>query len=203
MLHVRRDEDDEKSDTGKIQVMHKSAGRPRAVLTAPQVVAIFQYRAFLRSSSKVSRMYGVSEKTIRDIWMGRTWKAATRHLDPLRPLEVQHADRAHGVGTSHDNARESHPTRAKVSAEEAGWPFTESSEAGSQEKNSLDPGYHALSGIEQVRLSTKPKNVDLLHAWKQAGNQAWQHMESDWPSPNQSIDDLLFDWEQAGRISMR
>jgi hypothetical protein len=91
-------------------------------------------------------MFGVSEKTIRDIWVGRTWKAETRHLDPFRLVEVHHA--------------------------EARRPLTESLNAGFQDKGSLDFAVFALVGIE-----------------------------SDWPSPNQSIDDLLFDWEQAGSIS--
>jgi hypothetical protein len=133
--------------------MRKSARRPRAILIASQVVAIFQYRAVLRSSSKVSRMFGVSEKTIRDIWVGRTWKAETQHLDTLLPLEMHHANQA----------------RALDSAEEARWPLTASMRAGFQDKDSLDFGAHALLSIE-----------------------------SDRSSPNQSIDDLLFDWEQAG-----
>jgi hypothetical protein len=31
-------------------------------------------------SAKVSKKYGVSAKTIRDIWNGRTWSCATRSL---------------------------------------------------------------------------------------------------------------------------
>eukprot|EP00292_Cryptomonas_paramecium_P008245 CAMPEP_0113679248 /NCGR_PEP_ID=MMETSP0038_2-20120614/10495_1 /TAXON_ID=2898 /ORGANISM="Cryptomonas paramecium" /LENGTH=279 /DNA_ID=CAMNT_0000597171 /DNA_START=57 /DNA_END=893 /DNA_ORIENTATION=- /assembly_acc=CAM_ASM_000170 len=33
------------------------------------------------TASSVSRMYGVSEKAIRDIWSGRTWQKETRHED--------------------------------------------------------------------------------------------------------------------------
>jgi hypothetical protein len=155
----------------------------------------------MRSSSKVSRMYGVSEKTIRDIWVGRTWKAETRHLDPLRPLEVQHADRAHGQVPTQDKARESHATRIRdrlsVLAEEVGWPLTENVNAGSQDKNSLDFRENTPIGIESVRLSTSQDFDGLVISWEQAGNQALLLINPDWPSPSQSIDDLLFDWEQA------
>jgi hypothetical protein len=186
-------------------MMHNPAHRPRAVLTASQVVAIFQYKAVMRSSSKVSRIFGVSEKTIRDIWMGRTWKAETRHLDPLRPLEEQHANRAHGKGPPQDKARESNPARRRdqllVSAEEAGWPFTESLKAGSQDKDSLDFRENAPLGINSVSAS---QSIDGLEcSWEQAGDHALLLINPDWPSPSQSIDDLLFDWEQAASRDCR
>jgi hypothetical protein len=175
--------------------MHKPAHRPRAVLTASQVVAIFQSRAVMRSSSKVSRMYGVSEKTIRDIWVGRTWKAETRHLDPLRPLEVQH-----GQGPTQGKARDRHSTRVRdrllVSAEEAGWHLTESLNAGSH-KNSLDFREHAALVIESAWPSASQSIDGLTLALEQAGNHALLLINPDLPSPSQSIDDLLFDWEQA------
>ena len=39
-----------------------------------------------KSSSAIARLYGVSAKTVRDIWCGRTWHRQTMHLDPMRPL---------------------------------------------------------------------------------------------------------------------
>jgi hypothetical protein len=41
-------------------------------------------------------MYGVCEKAVRDIWVGRTWAAETWHLDPSRPLKIKYAGRPLG-----------------------------------------------------------------------------------------------------------
>jgi hypothetical protein len=68
----------------------------RAHLTACQAVIIFKLRvdgSFLSklakpSAAEIGRQYGVSEKTIRDIWTGRTWKQETAHLDQGRPISV-------------------------------------------------------------------------------------------------------------------
>ena len=67
--------------------------KPRAILTSEKAVEIFSRSLTSTVSSSaerphatsVAREYGVSEKTVRDIWTGRTWSNETRHLDPHRP----------------------------------------------------------------------------------------------------------------------
>ena len=70
------------------------ACKTRAILTAEQAILIFQIMQShggiqsiqsgrLRPSA-VARAFGVSEKTVRDIWKGRTWLRETMHLDPAR-----------------------------------------------------------------------------------------------------------------------
>ena len=66
----------------------------RAVLSCDQVINIFRLRNGTCSATGsmrggvgatiVARFFGVSSKTVRDIWVGRTWYRATQHLDPLR-----------------------------------------------------------------------------------------------------------------------
>jgi hypothetical protein len=67
----------------------------RAVLSHDQVVNIYKLRNASCSAAaskkrdgigatSVARCFGVSSKTVRDIWVGRTWYRATQHLDPLR-----------------------------------------------------------------------------------------------------------------------
>jgi hypothetical protein len=66
------------------------ACKTRAILTEDQAIAIFrtkllndsQFPPNRVSASDVSQQYGVNEKTIRDIWKGRTWLRETVHLDP-------------------------------------------------------------------------------------------------------------------------
>ena len=69
--------------------------KPRAILTRDQAIAIFQLRptsespSTTRASFMVARAYSVSEKTVRDIWRGRTWHRETVHLDPMRPARPE------------------------------------------------------------------------------------------------------------------
>jgi hypothetical protein len=62
-------------------------------LTPEQAITIFQQKPILaygrprrtESSAVIAKMYGVSTKSVRDIWRGRTWNRETAHLDPSRP----------------------------------------------------------------------------------------------------------------------
>ena len=64
--------------------------KPRAVLTKEQAIDIFRLSAsgYTTASgptaTSVARAFGVSEKTIRDIWKGRTWCDETLPLDSSR-----------------------------------------------------------------------------------------------------------------------
>ena len=64
--------------------------KPRAVLTKEQAIDIFRLSisSFPKGSrptaTSVARAFGVSEKTIRDIWNGRTWCDETLPLDLSR-----------------------------------------------------------------------------------------------------------------------
>jgi hypothetical protein len=57
--------------------------KPRSLLEANQVIEIFRSRLekSRMPANHVARSYGVSEKTIRDIWHGRTWKHITWRMD--------------------------------------------------------------------------------------------------------------------------
>ena len=64
--------------------------KTRAILTAEQAIEIFKMKLSSQpavriknlSACKVAFAYGVSEKTVRDIWKGRTWLRETMHFDP-------------------------------------------------------------------------------------------------------------------------
>jgi hypothetical protein len=66
----------------------KSA-KPRAILTSEQVIAIFRLKFDIKPcASAVARVYGISEKAIRDIWKGRTWFEETSRFEPTRPART-------------------------------------------------------------------------------------------------------------------
>ena len=65
----------------------------RAVLTKAQVLQIFDLKKERapfadkggRSTADIAKLYGVTEKAIRDIWTARTWFRETLPLEPSRP----------------------------------------------------------------------------------------------------------------------
>ena len=87
------------------------SSKPRAILTCEKAVDIFRRSlpsaGCLLSAEKltatcVAQEYGINEKTVRDIWTGRTWYNETLHLDPHRPhREAKTAGRPRG---KRDNA---------------------------------------------------------------------------------------------------
>ena len=69
------------------------ACKTRTVLSFEQAAEIFKIhlcnqslktKDTSRSSTQVASTFGVNEKTIRDIWTGRTWFHELIHLDPTR-----------------------------------------------------------------------------------------------------------------------
>ena len=66
----------------------------RAILTCEEARDIFQYKPAPNSKDRnragmLAQKYGVSVKTVRDIWVGRTWYRATFHLDNSQPVEEE------------------------------------------------------------------------------------------------------------------
>ncbi len=72
-----------------------NAAKPRAKLTQADAIHIFAIRKST-SATIVAKAYGVSEKTIRDVWTGRTWKLETWPLDQSRALEMKPTGRPKG-----------------------------------------------------------------------------------------------------------
>ena len=80
--------------TQEMQIKLRSsiqACKTRTVLTLEQAAEIFKihlrnqsFKTESRSSTQVAFTFGVCEKTVRDIWTGRTWFHELIHLDPTR-----------------------------------------------------------------------------------------------------------------------
>ena len=70
--------------------------RSRAILSEAQAIEIFTLKfpkdiithRLEPSAGKVASGYGVSEKTVRDIWKGRTWRRSTLNLDPSQDADA-------------------------------------------------------------------------------------------------------------------
>ena len=85
--------------SGYSQVRIKRQGR--AILTNEQAQAIFRHKptALTKDRSKagvLARMYSVSIKAVRDIWVGRTWYRATFHMDHSKPFAPERLEKKAG-----------------------------------------------------------------------------------------------------------
>uniref|UniRef100_A0A7S0LV42 Uncharacterized protein n=1 Tax=Cryptomonas curvata TaxID=233186 RepID=A0A7S0LV42_9CRYP len=73
----------------------------RAILTERDAQDIFMYKPASSAKERynagvLARFYGVSIKTVRDIWVGRTWYRSTFHLDPSKPILSARLDKKPG-----------------------------------------------------------------------------------------------------------
>jgi hypothetical protein len=73
----------------------------RAILSIEQAQAIFQHKPkpFEKERTRagnLAKLYGISVKTVRDIWVGRTWYRATFHLDEMKPLSPERLQKKAG-----------------------------------------------------------------------------------------------------------
>ena len=57
-----------------------TAARHRGRLTGPEVQSIYLAKKQGIRATKIAGSFGVNEKTVRDIWSGRTWAKETLHL---------------------------------------------------------------------------------------------------------------------------
>ena len=98
-------------------------GQPRAVLTEKEAIEIYCFKYSLSSSdlssNRIARKYGVSPKTIRDIWNGRTWKRSTlnsglpfQHLQ-ISPVDVRKPEKPSSIIDTFDIAQSSDAMRSR------------------------------------------------------------------------------------------
>ena len=91
----------------------KRCPKPQAILTEDKAIEIFKVslqRSAIEkpNASLVAREYGVNEKTIRDIWTGRTWR------DETQPLAIGREPRPREKTGRPLGSKDSVPRRRKV-----------------------------------------------------------------------------------------
>lgn len=77
-------------------------------LVKPQVSA----PRIIGSTLEIAKAYGVSSKTIRDIWLGRTWYRATYDLDQSKPPSLAKLSKKIGRPAG---AKDRNPRKSKAS----------------------------------------------------------------------------------------
>jgi hypothetical protein len=134
----------------------------RAILTEQQAVEIFGFRSqnsmakMVSSALVVAKRYGINEKTVRDIWMQRSWAYATSSLaKEIGPMAKKKVGRPMG-------SRDTCPRKQKLAAEISLSPDSSSKEAASL----VDP---SSIGREDERMDEASID-DQLHTWAHYGS---------------------------------
>ncbi len=118
---------------------HKRHGR--AILTDEQARSIYQHKPAPFAKAKVragalARKYGVSVKTVRDIWIGRTWYRATFDLDTSKPISPERLEKRCGRPKG---AKDSKPRTRKPAHEDCPSPSGDCPEQPSRADNLSTP----------------------------------------------------------------
>jgi hypothetical protein len=141
--------------------------KPRARLTESEAISIYALKD-VSSATSVGRLYGMSEKAIRDIWTARTWANETWHLDMARALVIKRAGRPTGT-------RDAKPRKKQFVSNQV--PATQNDQVLAQ---------HRLSGrVEEPKVTGIASICSFIRK------------ESSFASALMSVDDQLFVWEQT------
>jgi hypothetical protein len=163
--------------------------KQRSRLTEAEVIQIFCRWHDNKSPTVVSNLYGVNEKTVRDIWSGRTWSKETRHLDPSRALAFKKAGSP--TGSKDTKPRESRglPISTDVTPREQN--------PGLDVANSAND--HIRGCIVRINPSSKTEAVSMASLCRMLSeSSAKKDLEGGRAVVNRhiSIDEQLYEWER-------
>jgi hypothetical protein len=182
-----------------IQTYVSAAKKSRSSLKEHQAIEIFELKlknnGHKLSGTTVARSYGVTEKTVRDIWTRRTWRQETWHLDTSQSLVLKKRGRPLGSRDKQPRKPQASPCNAVVNAVES---------ETAEEDNAL--GFVCLSGdVFDSFCVSGPARVDQEHGRNhktrefscpdfQLSSDA-SPLGSKLSRPDPTIDDVLFDWD--------
>ena len=167
----------------------------RAKLSSAQAIQIFQIRRTLPTepAAKVANVFGVNEKTVRDIWKGRTWIKETWHLDTSRLVVQKNIGRPKG-------ARDSKPRMPKteVQTKESvlSYPYTEIQSSRNEWLEVIERCTNFDSS--SVHFSSQENQQDVacfLPSW--IPTSCVQSKLPNQGASARSVDQQLHDWDQT------
>ena len=129
----------------------------------------------------LASLYGVSVKTIHDVWIGRTWYRSTCHLDPSKPVNLHRLQRKPGrpLGAKDSKPRVVQPTRRES-------PPSPSSAA------VIATSCHTSAAAFDVWRQASTPLADWLDGGSWAASAGWDDpFHNDWPfwAPNDTASD--------------
>jgi hypothetical protein len=176
-----------------------SALKTRAKLSVDQVIEIFHTKGTaLNSAANIATLYGVSEKTVRDIWKGRTWCDETWHLDTTRVLQTKRIGRPKGC-------RDSKPRKQKTDGKDEIFSLAPDLHLGEASKSvdqnrKVDETSGRMDRVLGLYLPSDVKDdLTVAHLISASDSPPQSFASSPLPSSGavQSVDQQLHEWGQA------
>ena len=163
----------------------KELSKTRAKLTESDALNIYSCKANVTSATAKSKLYGVSEKAVRDIWTGRTWSKETWHLDESRPFPTKKMGRPFG----RKDAQPRKPRSLRTIPE---------SSTISQSSVDVSLASESIDIISQTPVIAPLFSI-VMNEWPQARKMDTEEVPSSaLCCSNQSIDDLLHEKTHCG-----
>ena len=158
--------------------LQNELSKTRAKLTETDALDIYRCKASVTSAAAISKLYGVSEKAVRDIWTGRTWSKETWHLDESRPIPTKKMGRP--LGRKDGQPRKSRGLQTIP-----------------ESQTSCDKHVHFSPESQSIDIA--PVFSLVMNEWPRARKMDNDVMPSSaWCCRNQSIDELLHEKTQCG-----
>jgi hypothetical protein len=186
-----------------------SALKTRAKLSVHQVVDIFQLKKNMISqpAAQVARQYDVSEKTVRDIWAGRTWSSETWHLDTTRILQHKQIGRPKGCRDSKPRKHKERRDDLKTCQRASKRKDMRSADQQLQPKALGSAQMQSASSNSARKFEPEKTEVDRdRHPTQHPSRRGVAPSRIDAPavpsSSGESVDQLLFEWELASRLPL-
>ncbi len=155
----------------------------------------------------IARTYGVSEKTVRDIWKGRTWSKETWHLDTARIVSIKRPGRPKGC-------KDTRPRKTRsVRVSKIGHGFDHSTEATSNENMVKFSMSLSMSGLSNPQSDMNADQGTVLRCSgctpePEGPNENFSN-QTEYPSYHLlgsccrriSIDSQLFEWAEQATVA--
>ena len=149
--------------------------KSRAKLAESDAIRIFKLKFVNSSATSVGKMFNVNEKTIRDIWKGRTWEQETLHLDTARQLRQKPENQ------EDRNALKRRKMKAARSKRVA-------------HKNGTLQNTPIVANVYTTEKASDLGSEETFHL----GNPFLMLCDAESNlAENRIVDDLLYDWEQS------
>jgi hypothetical protein len=174
--------------------------KTRAKLSVEQVISIYQIKHTLHPASKVGLFFGVSEKTVRDIWRGRTWTNETWHLDTSRIVVQKSIGRPKGARDSRPRIcrTEKRNSNGHVSSLKATDPATRSSRIEGNKAGSAITCWSHPKATPNIPENRKLDNQSLQHSVQSCFLRIEEPSQPPTASSaTHSVDQQLHEWGQA------
>ena len=182
-------------------ISNSTQSKKRTILSCDQARAIFMSKPTLPASkmlhaATLAKFYGVSPKTIRDIWIGRTWYRETYFLDASKPASSERLQKKPGRPLG---AKDIKPRTKRHSSHiqlEQQYFFHHEMNFGAEftALGSIDSDFDIEPDSPHFALSSDPREMEQEHEPAEQASGLWSSQDAQVKAPVDWADYLSDGW---------